>query len=324
MKSSEEVKKYIGNAIRSLYQMIMAVDSETMECHVVDYNQELRNISGDIEAFDIFCERLIENIHPEERELFRKFTDPDYFPKELENKVFTSMECRIRQVNRSYYWSDIIFCNATEEDSSEGHKYLFLIQDIHEWKEKEIHEEKEQKDVIRELQDKYNNLFEENMIDQQTGCYNRKGLKYYLDLTVEEVRASNKYLFLCVADLNGLKYLNDTYGHLAGDEAISAISKILLNSAPTGTRIVRTGGDEFLMFSTIEVDSKEPGLMEKKIEESVKKYNIEHDNPYDVGVSYGYVIRSIDNKDDSVDCIIEEADSKMYEMKIKSDKHRRM
>ena len=90
MNSSDEVKQTVGIAVRSLYQMIMTVDEKTYECHVVDYNRELRNISDDITSFDTFCEDLYVNIHPEDREGFERFTDPDYFPRELKNKVYTS------------------------------------------------------------------------------------------------------------------------------------------------------------------------------------------------------------------------------------------
>ena len=48
--------------------------------------------------------------------------------------------------------------------------------------------------------------------------------------------------------MNGLKHLNDTYGHAAGDEAIAAVSSELLKAAPKRSRIVRTGGDEFMIL----------------------------------------------------------------------------
>ena len=70
-------------------------------------------------------------------------------------------------------------------------------------------------------------------------------------MVIKEAREQNKYIFVCVADLNGLKHLNDTYGHAAGDEAIAAVVAELSSAAPTGTRIVRTGGDEFIMFTAI-------------------------------------------------------------------------
>ncbi|MEE5991278.1 MAG: hypothetical protein V3G41_11415, partial [Lachnospiraceae bacterium] len=123
----KDIKQASGNAIRSLYQMIMTVDKITYECHVIDYNKEIHNISQSITSFDEFCHDLIINIHPEDRDGFKEFTDHDFFPKELTDKVYTSYECRIRQINNQYYWSEVTFCNATEEDSTIGTDCLFLI-----------------------------------------------------------------------------------------------------------------------------------------------------------------------------------------------------
>ena len=317
------MRQTVDTAIKSLYQMIMTVDSNTRECFVTDYNQEIHSITEEIHLFDEFCEDLYRNIHPEDREGFKKFTDPAYLPEELKEKVFTSYACRIRHTNSQYCWSKIIFCHASVEDSTAGNKYLFLIQDIHNWKIKELQEEAEQRAVLKDLQDKYTALFEENMRDAQTGCYNRKGMKYYTDLILAEARANNKDLFVCVADLNGLKHLNDTYGHAAGDEAIAAVSAELLKAAPKGSKIVRTGGDEFLLIAALPSDSKEPEEMNKKIDDGLEAYNLAHPNPFTIGASYGWVLLPVKDGMVDLDEYIEMADAKMYEMKMQRDKHRR-
>lgn len=317
------MSKMVNTAVKSMYQMIMAVNGHTLECYVTDYNQELRSISEDIHLFNTFCEDLYKNIHPEEREGFKLFADSNYFQKELTEKVFTSYICRIRQVNNQYYWSKIVFCNATKEDSTEGYNYLFLIQDIHEWKTKELREEAEQRAVVKELQEKYEALFEENMRDEQTGCYNRKGMKYYTDIILENARKNGDFVFICVADLNGLKHLNDTYGHAAGDEAIAAVSTELLKAAPRGARIVRMGGDEFLLMASLPRDSKEPEEMCIKIDQGLEAYNLAHPNPFTIGASYGWVLLPIKEGMINLDEYIEIADAKMYDMKMERDVYRR-
>lgn len=323
MENIGTIGRIAENAIRSLYQMIMAVNEKNLECRVIDYNTELHNISEVVSSFDGFCNSLYINIHPEDREGFNKFTNPNYFPVELADKVFTSYECRIRHANNQYYWSEIIFCNATEEDSTVGHEYLFLIRDIHEWKVKELQEEAEQRALLKKLQDKYSELFEENMKDAQTGCYNRKGMKYYTDIVLDEARETGKYLFVCVADLNGLKHLNDTYGHAAGDEAIAAVSAELLKAAPAGSKIVRTGGDEFLLIAALDNGSKEPDAMNAKIDAGLEAYNKAHPNPFIIGASYGWVLLPFKEGMVDVDEYIEMADAKMYEMKVQRDEYRR-
>ncbi len=323
MNNQDKIRHTLDTAIKSLYQMLIIVNEDTGECEMIDHNRELDNISQDVHSFDQFCQELYVNIHPEDREDFLHFTDAGGFPKAIKNKVFTSFECRLRHVNKRYYWSEITFCNGTEEDHSVGHDHLFLIRDIHEWKKKELNQEAEQRAVLKTLQNKYDALFEENMIDQQTGCYNRKGMKYYTDIILDKARSAGDYLFVCVADLNGLKHLNDTYGHAAGDKAIAVVSRELLKAAPQGSRIVRIGGDEFLLMASLPEDSREPEEMGGKIDAALQDYSAHQEHPYEVGVSYGWVLMPLKEGMMDLDEYIEMADARMYEMKTQRDEFRR-
>ena len=323
MLKKEEILGSVENAIKSMYQMILVINEEPSIICVADHNPELSNLSAD-GSFLSFCEELIVNVHPADREGVRKFVDPDRYPGELKKKVYVSHACRIRHANSRYYWSELTFCNSAAEDSTEGHAFLFLIRDIHERKRKELREETEQRAALKDLQDRYDQLFEENMKDEQTGCYNRKGMRYYTDIVLDEARNTGKHLFICVADLNGLKYLNDTYGHAAGDEAIAAVSAELLAAAPKGSRIVRTGGDEFLLMAALSPDSKEPEEMNEKIDRGLEEYNQAHPHPYTIGASYGWVLLPVKEGMTDIDEYVGIADAKMYEMKMQRDEHRRV
>ena len=112
--------------------------------------------------------------------------------------------------------------------------------------------------------------------------------------------------------MNGLKHLNDTYGHAAGDEAIAAVSSELLKAAPKGSRIVRTGGDEFLLMAALDKESTEPTEMSGKIDSGLEAYNMTHPNPFTIGASYGWVLHPLKENMVDLDEYIEMADSKMY------------
>ncbi|MCR5093572.1 MAG: GGDEF domain-containing protein [Lachnospiraceae bacterium] len=312
----------IETAIKSLYQLIMTVDAGDRTCRVIDRNTELQELVTTT-VYDDFCESLYRNIHPADREGFLSFFGPDCFPRELTEQVFVSYSCRIRHAGGGYFWSSLIYCHASQVDATVGHKYVFMVQDIHDTRMRELREELEQRMALRDLQDRYEKLFEENMRDEQTGCYNRKGLKYYTDIILDNARRTGNHLFVCVADLNGLKHLNDTYGHAAGDEAIAAVSKELLRSAPQGSRIVRTGGDEFLLMAALLADSKEPEEMGAKIDAGMDAYNREMQHPFTVGVSYGYVFLPMQPDMTDLDAYIETADARMYAMRLERDEFRR-
>lgn len=313
----------MDTAIRSLYQMILAVNGEDLTYRKIDMNPEFSYLEADTNDFRDFRNQLYINTHPEDRERIISFTDEEQMNSRLSKNVYISAECRLKHSDRSYFWSEIILCNSAYEDKPDGMEYLLLIHDIHERKTYELKKEAELRMQMLELQGRYNELFIENMTDEQTGCYNRKGMKYYSDIVLKEAAVTGKYLFVCVADLNGLKHLNDTYGHAAGDEAIAAVSSELKKNAPGGSRIVRTGGDEFLMLAALDKDTSEPEAMGSMIDEGLKDYNSTHDNPYEIGVSYGWVLMPAEDGMNDLDKYIALADEKMYEMKTRRDKYRR-
>lgn len=308
-------------AIHSLFQIILVVDRQGRKCEAVDFNSELENVADHPEDFDEFCENLNRNMHPVDREDFQRFVFPMNFPEALKKKVFVSTEARILHADNRYHWSEIIFCHASEEDSTRGGEYLFLLKDIDEEKRKEL---KEDAEVRALMEAKYDALFEENMKDEQTGCYNRKGEKYYEDIVLNEAKRAGKYIFVCVSDLTGLKHLNDTFGHEAGDIAIAEVAKELLAAAPQGSRIVRTGGDEFLIFAALDKESKEPDEMGLKFDQAMDHYNAMHpEHPYQVGASYGWVFEPVTRDMMDLDEFTRVADQKMYEMKKERDQYRR-
>jgi diguanylate cyclase (GGDEF)-like protein len=318
----------IDNAIRSLFEALICVDESGEKCVVADHNSELDNLFSDLTDmndvnYQVLREKMIKDIHPEDREEFSRFTDHKWCIEQLSVNVHTSIECRIRHADNRYYWSEIIICNTTIEDSTTGNGCLLMIRDIDTRKVRELNEEAKERALFSRLQDKYDTLFVENMTDQQTGCYNRKGLKYYSDIVIEEAVNNSRNLFVCVSDLNGLKHLNDNYGHAAGDEALLAVANVLTASAPTGSKVVRIGGDEFLIFAAIDSASNEADTFPDKVDNGIEEYNKSHSNPYQVGASYGWVVLPPKDGMSSLDEYIEMADAKMYEMRQIRDKYRR-
>lgn len=82
--------------------------------------------------------------------------------------------------------------------------------------------------------------------DSRTGLINRTG---WNEMINTRISSATQYAIL-IADLNGLKTVNDTLGHEAGDQMILALSKILRNSLPKSSVICRWGGDEFTALLT--------------------------------------------------------------------------
>ncbi|MBR1643698.1 MAG: GGDEF domain-containing protein [Butyrivibrio sp.] len=317
-------KASVGNAIKSLYQLIVLVEEGSLSCHLVDCNKELDTLNAlNVRVYDDLFSSLYKNTHPEDRNSLLLLSNIDDLHEALSRKVYISCECRIRHTDLVYYWSRITICNAKVEDSPTGHEYLILLEDIHTQKNVLLADRNELLKTISTLEDKYNKLFIENMTDAQTGCYNWKGLKYSETIALQDTRDNNKDIFVCVLDLNGLKYMNDTFGHSAGDTAIATVAAALKKASPDGSSIIRTGGDEFLVFCPLEKGSKEHENFGTILESELKAYNENHGNPFEVSASYGYVFLPIKEGMDSLDEYIEIADEKMYMMKEARDPHKR-
>ena len=111
---------------------------------------------------------------------------------------------------------------------------------------------------------------------------------------------------IIMIDLNNIKYVNDNYGHEAGDNLIVAAASNLVNNQLENSEIIRTDGNEFLIYLV--------GYTEKQIETYCKKLNKElKDLPYGFGAAIGYSMIMDDIK--TIDDAINEATLEMKTVK---------
>ncbi len=141
--------------------------------------------------------------------------------------------------------------------------------------------------------------------DQMTGLKNRRAYEEKLLSLAEDPPAE---LCVVMADINGLKDINDTLGHDAGDELITGAAKCLSDAFEETDSIYRIGGDEFCVIMT--------GTMEKtqlcltRLEELTSKRK----GRYIGSISFSTGAASNSNKSD-IKAIVSEADRNMYENK---------
>jgi diguanylate cyclase (GGDEF)-like protein len=83
--------------------------------------------------------------------------------------------------------------------------------------------------------------------DPLTGLYNRRHFDTQLDVILTDRLAKNQSVCLLIIDLDGFKFINDTYGHPSGDEALRAIAGLLKRMVRRNDYIARLAGDEFAM-----------------------------------------------------------------------------
>lgn len=92
-------------------------------------------------------------------------------------------------------------------------------------------------------------------LDELTGLFNRRGFQLHAETMRREHAEAERPLALVLADLDGLKAINDTYGHPAGDAAIRAVADAMRTTLGDDALVARWGGDEFAAIVALPVGS---------------------------------------------------------------------
>lgn len=151
-------------------------------------------------------------------------------------------------------------------------------------------------------------------IDGMTGVLNKKSGLGYLEREFKLSQSNNKNLVVCFIDVDGLKTINDNFGHEEGDKLLMIISKILKEGIRKTDFVARMGGDEFLIVFP-ETTMQEVIKVWGRILKLVEKVNHDYEE-YSVSFSYGFYehIKKLE-ENSCIDEIIKSADIEMYKMK---------
>lgn len=104
--------------------------------------------------------------------------------------------------------------------------------------------------------------------DSLTGLANPRAFHRLLQQCLDEARQGHRPLCLLVADLDHFKRVNDTYGHVAGDEVLVAVSQALLQAVRQGDAVCRMGGEEFAVLLP-DTDVEQAKLIAERIRVAV-------------------------------------------------------
>lgn len=167
---------------------------------------------------------------------------------------------------------------------------------------------------IRKLTRKNDTLSRISQIDEFTGLYNRRALynrgKELFDRAIAEGKSS---CFIFV-DMDGLKIINDSWGHKEGDNAIKSLSDIFRRSFREHDLLVRYGGDEFVVIMTDISREALDGALER-VSNQLKEFNERKKYPWTLSASWGFVFNPAGERVKSFESIIEESDINLYQQK---------
>lgn len=233
---------------------------------------------------------------------FQTITHPDDLGNDLaEMYRMTAGETLTLQVEKRYVHRlghDVWVSNSAslvrDADGRPLH-FIFQIQDITERKRAEA--------AIQTL----------SLADELTGLYNRRGFMAFCKQHLNTIRRTNKGIVIVYADLDGLKGINDSFGHKEGDRALVKTAELLKETFRTSDVLGRLGGDEFTILAAVDPVGGKEKLM-ARLTEKFDHYNALRLCPYDLSISVG--LAQLDPEaSQSMEDLMAAADAAMYENK---------
>ncbi|PKN35670.1 MAG: hypothetical protein CVU61_02275 [Deltaproteobacteria bacterium HGW-Deltaproteobacteria-19] len=152
-----------------------------------------------------------------------------------------------------------------------------------------------------------------SITDQLTSLHNRRG---FLSLAGHQLKVAerdkNKMLLL-FADLDCLKWINDTYGHEEGDKALMEAAAIFRETFRTSDIVARLGGDEFAAL-VVDITESDSEIITARLQTLIDARNRQEDRKYNLSISVGCSYYDPEHPC-TIDELIASADKLMYEQK---------
>lgn len=164
--------------------------------------------------------------------------------------------------------------------------------------------------VFRDFTEKRKNLDQIAYLsfhDHLTGLYNRR---FYEEELVRLDNPRNWPLSIVMSDVNGLKLINDSFGHASGDQLLIKTAKVLTDACRADDIVARIGGDEFIMLFP-RTDALEAAKLINRIKELLQKESIEG---LEISVSFGSETKT--SAADDIHELFKKAEDMMYHDKL--------
>jgi diguanylate cyclase (GGDEF)-like protein/PAS domain S-box-containing protein len=282
------------NALRDSEEKYRLIVQNAHEAIVVAQEGRLKFVNPQAVALigyskeELTSRGFMEFIHPEDQDLVA-----ERYRRRLKGEDVPSVySFRIVDQYGNIKWVEINALKTTWEGETAT---LNFISDI--TKRKQLEEE------LRTM----------SLRDEMTSLYNRRG---FVTLAEQQLKIANrvkKGMLMIFADLDGLKQINDTFGHQEGDRALIDFASILKKTFRESDIIARYGGDEFVILS-LETPEFGVDIMIKRLREQLSYYNRYENRPYSLSLSMGFARFDPENPLSLHDLLVK-ADNMMYEQK---------
>ena len=154
-------------------------------------------------------------------------------------------------------------------------------------------------------------------VDGLTGLFNRRWMNNFFNRQIGRALNDNKPLALLLADLDHFKSINDTYGHMVGDEVLSAVASVLTKHVRPSDLLARFGGEEFALILP-ETSIEDAKLISERIRHAIDEtlFKIENESHAEIHITLSIGITCLMLGDD-INNLLTRADNALYLAKEK-------
>lgn len=173
------------------------------------------------------------------------------------------------------------------------------------------------KEYVESIEKFLNDIRETTLRDDLTGVYNRRYIRERLEVDVEKCVREHKPMSVIMADIDYFKEINDTYGHIVGDNVLREFTKIASSYIRNNSNdwIGRYGGEEFLIVLS-DTDEEKAEIIAERIRRELEKTTFEYkENKFNITCSFG--VYGFKDLEVNTEEIIYRADRNLYEAKEK-------
>lgn len=152
-----------------------------------------------------------------------------------------------------------------------------------------------------------------SLTDELTGLNNRRGFFTLAERQLKLSRRRGQGLVVVLADLDGLKQINDRFGHAEGDRALIATAQVLLATFRDVDIIARLGGDEFAVV-VVDADENLEDALRARLLRQIEARNARGEANYTLSLSIGTARQPV-RKPRTIDDLLARADEALYRVK---------
>jgi len=151
----------------------------------------------------------------------------------------------------------------------------------------EIIERKRAEEALKESEEKYRRLYKKKkdmaQKDSLTDLFNHRRINELLHNEIERAKRRADVFSITMLDVNGLKLINDAYGHVMGDKLLKNVAAVLKNPSRSVDSIGRYGGDEFLMILPY-TDGEKAKALAERISERMRQRGLKIDEKTNIPI----------------------------------------